>query len=307
MAFWLVYQGKSWERARSGGYLWAPKRSRSGQTVVYWTNMERVQPGELIFSGVNNALRAVSQASLPAYTSPRPDPRDEEHWYGDGWRLDVTYTDLPQPLMYPEWVPSVLSQMPVKGSAFTSSGRPNQGYLFEIPLTVGEYLVAMMQAQGVDIVGEANASAPLPVGGATEREALARARVGQGKFRQNLIAKFNATCAITGVKHLQLLRASHIKPWAGSSNRERLDPENGLLLSAAYDAAFDARLISFDNDGKLLLAQDFSAADARLAGIDPDARLGKLSNGSAVYMNEHRKLMEAREIIGLPTRAAITA
>jgi len=74
MAFWIVYQGNSWDRARKGGYLWAPKVGKKGQTQAYWATMERVMPGDLIFSGVDNALRAVAEATLPAYTAERPDP-----------------------------------------------------------------------------------------------------------------------------------------------------------------------------------------------------------------------------------------
>jgi putative restriction endonuclease len=294
MAFWLVYQGTSWERARAGGYLWAPKLSKSGQTPVHWSNMERVRAGELIFSGVNNALRAVSQAVLPAYTASRPDPRDDEHWDGEGWRLDVAYSDLPKPLSYPDWVPAVLPQMQARYGAFARSGRPNQGYLFELPLSVGEFLIAKIQAQGVDIAAKASDAAPMLAGSETERYALARARVGQGKFRQDLLTRFNCKCAVSGVERAELLRASHIKPWAGSSNVERLDPNNGLLLSAAYDAAFDARLISFADDGSLLLAPDFPPETARKAGIDPLARLLTNDGASTSYLAQHRELMSAQ-------------
>ena len=112
MAFWLVYQGTSFERARNGGYLWAPKTGKKGQTPVYWSNMERVRAGDLIFSAFNGALRAVSEAAVPAYTAERPDPRDDQFWYGDGWRLDVAYTDLPAPMPYADWVPHILNEMP---------------------------------------------------------------------------------------------------------------------------------------------------------------------------------------------------
>ncbi len=294
MAFWLVYQGTSWGRSRKGGYLWAPKISKSGQAPVHWSNMERVRPGELIFSGVNNALRAVSQAALPAYAAPRPDPLDDEHWGGEGWRLDVAYSDLPKPLPYPDWVPSVLPQMPARYSAFAAGGRPNQGYLFELPLSIGEYLVSLIEAQGVDITAEASDAAPMPVGGKTERQALTRARIGQGKFRQDLLLRFDGRCAVSGLDRPELLRASHIKPWAGSSNLERLDVNNGLLLSAAYDAAFDARLISFGDEGTMLLASDFPPEIARTAGINPLARLQTADDASVGYLAQHRALMVAR-------------
>ncbi len=74
--------------------MWAPKVNKAGRGQVYWENMSRVQSGDTIFSGVDNAIRAVSLAGAEAYDAKRPDPKDEQHWDEDGWRLDVVYTDL---------------------------------------------------------------------------------------------------------------------------------------------------------------------------------------------------------------------
>ncbi|MDE7138680.1 MAG: HNH endonuclease, partial [Ruminococcus sp.] len=89
----------------------------------------------------------------------------------------------------------------------------------------------------------------------TEKNSLIKSRVGQGKFREALLKKYNETCIITGINIKTLLVASHIKPWAVSSNTERLSPENGLLLSATYDRLFDSGLISFDNSGIVLISK----------------------------------------------------
>lgn len=294
MAFWIVYQGNSWARARRGGYLWAPKVGKKGQTQAYWANMERVRPGDLIFSGVDNALRAIAEATLPAYTADRPDPMDDQFWYGDGWRLDVSYTDLKQPMYYRDWVLDVLGEMPAVHSPFNGGGKPNQGYLYELPNSVGEHIIGLARQQGMDLVGQANQVAPIPKGTETIRQQLTAARVGQGKFRNDLLARWSGTCAILGVNRPELLRASHIKPWACSNNVERLDPANGLLLSAMYDAAFDALLLSFADDGRLVLATDFSADEAATAGINPTAKIEITNPRTRGYLAEHRAMMAAR-------------
>ena len=294
MAFWLVYQGTSFERARKGGYLWAPKVGKNGQSQVYWSNMERVRPGDLIFSAFNGALRAISETSLPAYTAERPDPLDDQFWYGNGWRLDVAYSDLSAPMPYAEWVPAVLAEMPARYSPFTSMGRPNQGYLYELPTTVGEYLARLSREQGVDLEEAARLAASPPAGGATEREQLARARIGQGKFRKDLMQVWSSRCAVSAVERPELLRASHIKPWSSSNNKERLDPANGLLLSAVYDAAFDALLISFDDDGIITFSSDFPHAAGTAAGINPTAKLSVVTDAMKDYLAEHRALVAAR-------------
>jgi hypothetical protein len=102
-----------------------------------------------------------------------------------------------------------------------------------------------------DIDGARSTFNTLP---ATEREALISARLGQGLFRTRLMSVWKGRCAVTDIQIPALLRASHIKPWRMSDNSERLDPENGLLLVANLDAAFDAGLLSFTDTGRMLFS-----------------------------------------------------
>jgi hypothetical protein len=95
----------------------------------------------------------------------------------------------------------------------------------------------------------------------TTRRTLTDARLGQGKFRNDLLQLWNSRCAVTGCSIVEILRASHVKPWKPSTNRERLDPHNGLLLVAHLDALFDAGLISFDDQGSMLVSQRISQKD----------------------------------------------
>lgn len=89
---------------------------------------------------------------------------------------------------------------------------------------------------------------------ATERESIVKARIGQGKFREQLLAKYGS-CIISGIDISKALVASHIKPWAVSTNEERVSVNNGLLLSATYDRLFDSGLITFANEGKLIISR----------------------------------------------------
>jgi hypothetical protein len=84
--------------------------------------------------------------------------------------------------------------------------------------------------------------------GETTKQALIDARRGQGNFRDQLMARWDNSCAVTGCNQPQVLRASHIKPWKKCSNAERLNPYNGLLLSANLDALFDRGLVSFETE-----------------------------------------------------------
>ncbi len=80
----------------------------------------------------------------------------------------------------------------------------------------------------------------------TKRKALIEARIGQGRFRIGVLKRWNQGCAVTVCTALEALRASHIKPWRTCDDQERLDPENGLPLTATLDALFDRHLVFFN-------------------------------------------------------------
>lgn len=120
----------------------------------------------------------------------------------------------------------------------------------------------------------------------TTRKALIDARLGQGKFRKSLI-RYWGSCAVTGVANLAMLRASHAKPWKFSTNDERLDVYNGVLLTANLDAAFDAGLITFEDSGDIRIGRKFT--DAAAFGINADMRLRRVDAAHARYLQYHRE------------------
>ena len=93
----------------------------------------------------------------------------------------------------------------------------------------------------------------------TERSALIKARIGQGTFKKRLLKKYDGKCVVTGIDEKRLLVASHVKPWAVSSNDERLSPENGLLLTPTFDKLFDSGLITFSDEGKIYFSSQLSS------------------------------------------------
>jgi hypothetical protein len=101
---------------------------------------------------------------------------------------------------------------------------------------------------------------------ATTREQLCQARVGQGQFRADLDRIFYGRCAVSGLALRQALRASHILPWSKATDAERLDPNNGLLLSANLDALFDKHLISFGPEGEILFSTLITPNERTLLG-----------------------------------------
>jgi predicted restriction endonuclease len=121
----------------------------------------------------------------------------------------------------------------------------------------------------------------------TTIQSLVDMRVGQDKFRASLEREWNGTCAVTGCGILQMLRASHIKPWETSTDLERLDSENGLLLTAHIDALFDEGLISFEDDGTMLLSRQIGIKDRMYFRLPGKLRV-KPSKRRQKFLNYHR-------------------
>lgn len=123
---------------------------------------------------------------------------------------------------------------------------------------------------------------------ATVRKQLIDARVGQGKFREGVLARWQGRCAVTECKIPQALRASHIVAWNQSNDVEKLDPENGLPLIATMDALFDRGLISFGDDGTMLIADALNGEYENL-GIEAGMKLFRdLTEREKDYMARHR-------------------
>jgi hypothetical protein len=122
----------------------------------------------------------------------------------------------------------------------------------------------------------------------TEKVGLLTTRVGQGLYRKRIIHRWEYQCAVTGFNKLDTLIASHILPWADSTNEQRLDVNNGLLLSPTYDALFDRHYISFENSGKIILSDNISPKAYESIGVTGKELIHKLNSDNHYYLDIHR-------------------
>jgi putative restriction endonuclease len=122
-------------------------------------------------------------------------------------------------------------------NAHEGDGDELSGLLNTEPDNVDVLIDGLKQAEGGDVIRSV------------------KTRLNQNVFRRMLMDIYNQSCCITGLNIPQVNRASHIISWADDSSK-RLDPSNGLYLSATYDAAFDKNLISLDDDYRIILASD---------------------------------------------------
>jgi putative restriction endonuclease len=122
---------------------------------------------------------------------------------------------------------------------------------------------------------------------ATEKMILGKGRLGQARFRKDVIRLWGS-CAVTGFQNITVLKASHIKPWNSSSDDEKLDPFNGLLLLPNFDTLFDLGLISFEDNGKMLVSRQITQSERQVLNVREDVRLRHVFAQNSVYLEHHR-------------------
>jgi hypothetical protein len=121
-----------------------------------------------------------------------------------------------------------------------------------------------------------------------QKELLISARIGQHKYRKDLIELWKK-CSVSKCKMIDILVASHIKPWNESSNEEKLDPYNGLLLLPNYDKLFDKHLISFNDDGRIIISPQIKKEDYKILGISANDKLFNVFEENKPYLKIHRE------------------
>ncbi len=314
MRYWWVNQNQTYRHEVAGGYLWSPKRNSNGARNPYYDFMRVVSPGDLVFSYADTLIKAIGVVRAHAYEAPKPLEFGNAgaYWEKIGWRVDVRFRELIHQVRPADHAATIAKVLPSQYSPLRSNGYGLQNvYLTRVPADLADTLVRLIGIEALnlakaakiadegitaDAVGliqwESHQIEQLeqdPDVGPTEREALVLARRGQGKFRQK-VAAIEKWCRVTRVEKPEHLRASHCKPWRDSDNAERLDGENGLLLTPTIDHLFDRGFISFESNGDLLISPVAHLSSLERMGVDTALRVnvGGFSSGQRQYLEFHR-------------------
>ena len=318
MKYWWVNQKRTFRHEVGGGYLWSPKLQSNGTRHFSYEFMKKVSPGDVIFSYAKTAIGAVGVARTHCYSFPKPTEFGAagSNWLDEGWKVDIAYRRLDAPVRTMDHVSALRDLLPRKFSPLKpDTGGANQAYLFEINQSLALALAHLIDRQTIDLVQDVRLadksesfgyidenineweqqlekairdSTQLSI---TAKTQLVEARRGQGKFRELLLER-EIRCRVTGVDKQEHLIASHIKPWRSSSDRERLDPENGFMLTPSIDHLFDKGFISFENNGSIVLADVSDRKSMEKFGVigaDAPDNIGNLSDGQKTYLNWHRE------------------
>ncbi|MCZ8546620.1 HNH endonuclease [Mesorhizobium qingshengii] len=288
--FWWVNHNQTARQEIDGQYLWSPKTESNGARSVFYNNMRRAAPGDLVMSFFDQAIRYVGRVAEFAFTAPKPAEFKEtgSYWNQEGWLLPVFWTPLVPPVRPKALIEVLGPHLPAKYSPINpSSGSGNQkAYLASVSPRVFQTIVDGATFDGAALArGGANSLTFEVVNelleNAVERrikedltledtvkKSVIQARRGQGKFRAN-VETIEHSCRLTGITNSALLIASHIKPWRlCTSAQERLDGMNGLLLTPDADHLFDRGFISFEDGGEVLISPRVDKADLRRLGFE---------------------------------------
>jgi hypothetical protein len=304
---WWVNHKQTFAQETTGNYLWSPKTNQNGARNRTYDNMTRAVAGDVVFSYADGLIKAVGIVSGSATTSPKPDEfgTTGENWTGIGWRLPVVFTVLSAPLRPKEHMDTLAPLLPPTHSPIRASGDGNQGvYLAAIPSAMAQELRRLLtgqveqvdskfkphnitdQDQDPDTRAEREVFARTDIG-PTEKQSLVNARRGQGLFRERVV-QLEGKCRVTGVNLVDHLRASHIKPWKDSSDQEKLDGNNGLLLAPHIDHLFDQGYISFSDVGDLIVSKECPTALIKAWGIEESMDVGPFRLAQRPYLAHHR-------------------
>lgn len=298
MKSWWVNQGQTFEQEVRGGYMWSPKTQRDGQKLKSYENMLEVRPNDLVYSYSGQAIRALGRVVSRAVSAEKPGDLGGI-WNKDGWLVEVEYA-VTETAFSPKREWDLLAPlMPLKYSPLDKNGDGNQKmYLCEISHDLGSLLSERIRSGLLSIPPILNLEAEdeffteksvwedsqIEV---TEKEQLVLSRRGQGKFRERVYT-FERSCRVTGVTDPRFLIASHIKPWRNSSFQERLDGNNGLMLSPHIDRLFDSGFISFSDKGAIICSSQLPGDVLSRWKIDIRSKVGKFTESQKKYLEYHR-------------------
>lgn len=315
MRYWWVNQNQTYRHEVRGGYLWSPKRNANGGRNPFYDFMREVAPGDVVLSFADTLVKAIGFIASHAYEAPKPLEFGEvgAYWETIGWRIDVRFTELQLPIRPADHMRVLTPLLPNRYSPLRPTGGGLQGiYLTLLPEALAAALIDLVGVEARNLVRGHRVAEETPIQPAigliqweeheidrlrddpqipeTEREAVVLARRGQGLFKQRVM-QIERACRITGVTREEHLRASHCKPWRDATNAERLDGENGLLLTPNADHLFDRGFIGFEDDGDVLISPVAHADSLARMGLNASRVLnvGRFSEGQRRYLEFHRE------------------
>jgi putative restriction endonuclease len=299
---WWVNQNQTYSEEISGGFLWSPKTKSNGVRNQFYDFMTEVRAGDVVFSYCDTFIKAVGIAMGPATSVPKPDfDKASGNWSDEGWLVPVEFTELARMLRPKDHINKIRQHLPQKYSPLQGNGNGLQSvYLARVPDEMAEILIDLIGQEYEAILDRGHVKQQEAICdnfeaaiigrtdiGPTIKEQLVKSRRGQGLFKIN-VRRNEKACRVTGVTDPRNLRASHIKPWKDCSDMEKLNGCNGFLLAPHVDHLFDRGLISFSDNGDLIISPLLDRTILMSWGIPEVLNVGSLHK-QAFFLAYHRE------------------
>jgi putative restriction endonuclease len=305
--FWWVNHKKTAADELAGGYIWSPKKEASGARSQFYDNLRRMIPGDRIVSYANGTIKAIGLVTDFSMAMPKPTEfgRRGVDWDNDGWLVPIKWQTNQKTIRPRDFLEQLSPLLPRKYSPLQAkNGHGNQkAYLSEISSEIFDLVSKKIGEPDLLMNEEIESTSDLLEKATkileeeilldsslslTARKQLILARRGQGIFRKNVFL-LEKECRCTGAKYQSLLIAGHIKPWIQcKTSLERLDGNNGLMLTPTIDRLFDKGLISFESSGKILVSKTIPADQLLKLGAKTD-NPRPFSERQSSYLTHHRE------------------
>ncbi len=288
MRYWWVNQNQTFRQEQAGGYLWSPKRNANGARDPFYEAMRKVSPGDVIFSFSDTFVAAAGIAQSYCWESPRPAEFGTagQYWEDVGWKVRVQFTPLNHRVRPKDHMQVLRPLLPARYSPLQPNGNGIQSvYLTELPPPLAETLAGLIAEEAQSLTASVSIDAPMqtsddldywehqietriegdPSIPATDREAIIRARCGQGIFKQRV---------------MEIEQAYR-------------NGENGLLLTPSIDHLFDRGFIGFEGKGNLIISPVAHQPSLERMGIDTrgPVNVGGFMAGQREFLEYHREMV----------------
>ena len=289
MKFFLVFQGDTYEEEKLLSCLWAPKLNKAGNEEHHHRRLLDVDIGDQVVHLENRKIRAISKAKSKAYDCECPREFNRPNWSRDGRKVDLDLTEFDSPIEVDSIFHKIKDSLPEKYSPFNIHGGGNQGYFYEIGAKVFNAILNTDFSEEINETETSAQSINSPTGSSTLSNVKInrRSSAWHNFFKKKLFKLWPTECAITKVKNKKLLIGAHIKPWSESNDNEKIDEYNGLLLAPNPDKIFELGLISFDDNGKIIISSKLNNEDLAKLNINKETKLN-LKENHKKYFKHHR-------------------
>lgn len=305
MNSYIVMQGETYQDEQKAGVLWTPQVDKSGMVPHSWSRMQELKKGDLVFHYVKGLLVAISQVREDCRKGVKPKTPDAEHTESeDAYIARTAYRELENPLSVKAHFQEIQPLLPIKYAAFQEDASGNSGYLYpcneelamkilELISSLNIFTLEVEQLElSMEVIKKTEHNPLLGLIAEAELEIKTKMRRGKKQFRESLLPLWHGECPLCGIAIEEVLQATHAKPWKDSTEVERLNPFNGVLLCANHAALYTAGYIAFTGGGRLHISSRIPEEDY------PDFRLRKnmkipVSPEHASYLRWHKRIIFA--------------